>query len=107
MANEVDFVNSPMPNTPRTTHRPANSTRLGDRVRQLRVSAGLTQTDQARSGSSYLSQSDPRLHFGLGNNRSPVDVEVRWPSAIVDRLRGVRPDQFLTVIEGQTAARRP
>src|SRR5213082_1699162 len=58
MTHEVDFVNFPMPNTPRTTHRPASSTRLGDRVRQLRVSAGLTQTDLAgtRFSKEYVSQ---------------------------------------------------
>src|SRR3954453_14758371 len=58
MTDEVDFVNPHMPNTPRTTHRPANSTRLGDRVRQLRVSAGLTQTDLAgmRFSKEYVSQ---------------------------------------------------
>ena len=58
MTDEVDFVNPPMPNTARTTHRPVNATRLGDRVRQLRVSAGLTQTDLAgtRFSKEYVSQ---------------------------------------------------
>ena len=58
MTDKVDFVQPPMPNTVRTTHLPVISTRLGDRVRQLRVSAGLTQTDLAgtRFSKEYVSQ---------------------------------------------------
>src|SRR5438105_7396058 len=58
MTDEVDFVNPPMANTSRTTHRSAGATRLGDRVRALRVSAGLTQTDLAgdRFSKEYISQ---------------------------------------------------
>src|SRR4051812_49708043 len=58
MTDQVDLMNPRMPNTARTTHRPVNATRLGDRVRQLRVSAGLTQTDLAgtRFSKEYVSQ---------------------------------------------------
>src|SRR4051794_22862013 len=58
MTDEVDLVKPPMPNSIRTSHRPVNATRLGDRVRQLRVSAGLTQTDLAgtRFSKEYVSQ---------------------------------------------------
>ena len=58
MRHEVDFVNPPMPNTARTASTTVSATRLGDRVRQLRVSAGLTQTDLAgtRFSKEYVSQ---------------------------------------------------
>jgi len=51
-------VKPPMPNSTRTATRHASATRLGDRVRQLRVSAGLTQTDLAgtRFSKEYVSQ---------------------------------------------------
>jgi tetratricopeptide (TPR) repeat protein len=58
MTDEVDFVNPHMAHVARTTARSASATRLGDRVRQLRVSAGLTQTDLAgtRFSKEYVSQ---------------------------------------------------
>jgi hypothetical protein len=81
----------------------SNRNGFGARVRV--IGGGLTQTDQARSGSSYLSQSDTRLHFGLGTYVGAVDVEVRWPSGTVDTVRGVKPKQVLTITEGQAGAR--
>jgi tetratricopeptide (TPR) repeat protein len=59
MRNEVDFVNPQMPHAARThATRTLSVTRLGDRVRQLRVAAGLTQTDLAgtRFSKEYVSQ---------------------------------------------------
>src|SRR6516164_2521754 len=58
MRNKVHFVESPMPHTARTSAGSAGATRLGDRVRQLRVSAGLTQTELAgtRFSKEYVSQ---------------------------------------------------
>src|SRR5262249_34595210 len=64
----------------RLVGRRSNRDGFGARVRV--TGGGMVQTDQARSGSSYLSQSDPRLHFGLGRRASAVDVEVRWPSGV-------------------------
>ena len=55
--------------------------------------------DEVRSGGSYLSQSDLRVHFGLGDAAS-ADLEVRWPSGVVDRLPGVAADRVVTVLEG-------
>ena len=47
------------------------------------------QMDEVRSGGSYLSQSDFRVHFGLGK-ADRAEIEVRWPSGVVDRFT-VRP----------------
>ncbi len=60
---------------------------------------GLTMRTRVRSGSSYLSQSDLRAHFGLGM-AGTADVEIHWPSGVVDKLKQVAGDQIRTVREG-------
>jgi hypothetical protein len=57
----------------------------------VRVTAGgETQSQMLRSGSSYLSQSERVLTFGLGNRPQADAVEIRWPSGQVDRLTNVK-----------------
>ena len=46
-----------------------------------------------RSGSSYISQEDKRLHFGLGPAKQADLVEVRWPDGTVTQLPNVKADQ--------------
>jgi len=65
------------------------------------TTGGETQTQMLRSGSSYLSQSERILTFGLGNRSQADSVEVRWPTGHVDRLANVRSGQVLTIREGQ------
>ena len=55
--------------------------------------------DEVRSGGSYISQSDLRVHFGLGTATS-AEIAVEWPSGIVDRLR-VPANRVVTVVEGK------
>jgi enediyne biosynthesis protein E4 len=77
----------------------SNRDGIGARVKV--VSGDLTQIDEARSGGSYMSQSDLRLHFGL-EKRSKIDlIEIRWPSGVVDKITNVNANKFLTVKEGQ------
>jgi hypothetical protein len=65
------------------------------------VSGDLTQADEVRSGDSYLSQSDLRLHFGL-EQRNKIDlIEVRWPSGTIDRIKDGVVNKILIVKEGQ------
>ncbi len=59
------------------------------------------QTKMLRSGSSYLSQSELVLTFGLGLHTSADAVEIEWPSGQVDRLANVKSQQTLTVEEGK------
>jgi hypothetical protein len=47
----------------------------------------------------YLSSSDPRAHFGLGSETTAQDVEIRWPSGIVQELKNVAADRILQVDE--------
>ena len=59
------------------------------------------QMDEVRSGGSYLSQNDLRVHFGLGG-ADKADIEIRWPSGIVDQAaRAVRQISVYTVVEGK------
>ena len=59
--------------------------------------------DEVRSGSSYISQSDLRVHFGLGAEEK-ADLEIHWPSGVVDKLSGVKANQIVTVREGSSQA---
>ena len=81
----------------RTMGTHSNRDGIGTRVRV--VAEGLEQVRQVRSGSSYLTASDPRLHFGL-SHRTRIDlVEVRWPSGLVQRLEQVPVNQVLVIAE--------
>ncbi|MEJ2703943.1 MAG: CRTAC1 family protein [Sedimentisphaerales bacterium] len=48
----------------------------------------------------YLSQADPRCHFGLGQARKADTVEIRWPNRQTTKLKDVDANQILTVIQG-------
>jgi enediyne biosynthesis protein E4 len=77
----------------------SNRDGIGARVRI--VSGDLVQVDEVRSGGSYLSQSDLRLHFGL-ERRTKIDlVEVRWPSGVVDKITNLGVNKVFTVKEGK------
>lgn len=76
----------------------SNRLALGTRV--TIVAGGVTQTDEVRSGGSYLSQNDLRLHFGIGKATKIDSVEVRWPSGAVDKLTNLAADRFYSVLEG-------
>ena len=68
----------------------------------VRVHSGKDQQWQLlRSGSSYLSQSELVLTFGLGANPQTSEVEVQWPSGQVDHLQNVAADQIITVQEAR------
>jgi len=71
----------------------------------LRAS-GRNQIDEVRSGGSYLSQNDLRVHFGLGQTAKIDSLEIHWPSGITDKLKNLPVDQFLTVQEGKAPLAR-
>ena len=66
------------------------------------TSASGQQWQMVRSGSSYASQSDLTLTFGLGADAAPVTIDVEWPSGARDQIAGVTPRQILTVEEGRS-----
>ena len=53
------------------------------------TSEGFVQVEQAKGGMSYMSASDPRIHFGLGKRTKIESLEITWPSGQVDRLTNV------------------
>ncbi len=57
---------------------------------------------QVTSAGSYLSASDYRVHFGLGDYQGKVEITVYWPSGIRDHLRELQPRQIVVVEEGST-----
>ncbi len=80
------------------------SNRLAIGARIKIVAGGMTQTEQVRSGGSYLSQNDFRVHFGLAAATQIDSVEIRWPSGTSETLRNLRADQFYSVLEGKGIA---
>jgi enediyne biosynthesis protein E4 len=76
----------------------SNRLALGAKVR---ITAGtLSQVDEVRSGGSYLSQNDLRLHFGLGSTEQIDRIEIRWPSGTTQVLQNLQTDKVYTVREG-------
>jgi enediyne biosynthesis protein E4 len=75
------------------------SNRDGVGARVVVRSGDLVQTEEKQSASSYLSQNDPRLHFGFGKRDKIDEIVIRWPSGIIQKLTDVKVNQFLTVVE--------
>jgi hypothetical protein len=66
------------------------------------------QWNTVRSGSSYCSQSDLALTFGLGKDAIVSAIDVEWPSGMKDHVTNVQANQFLTIEEGKgIAAKAP
>ena len=75
----------------------SNKDAIGARVT---VKAGTySLVREKMSATSYLSQNDPRLHFGLGQRTLVDEVTVHWPSGKVQKLKGVKTNQIVTVVE--------
>jgi enediyne biosynthesis protein E4 len=62
------------------------------------------QAQEVLSQSSFYSANDPRLHFGLGRE-DKADLEIRWPSGLVQRFEAVAADHLVTVREGDDHVR--
>jgi enediyne biosynthesis protein E4 len=63
-----------------------------------------TLVDEVRSGSSYISQNDLRVHFGLGSAAKLDLVQVRWPSGVMERFEDLSVDGIRTLKEGSGTA---
>jgi hypothetical protein len=77
----------------------SRSSRSAIGARVMVSAAGRVQTDELRSGGSYLSQNDMRLHFGLGIATRADSITVRWPSGAKTVLRDVTADRVVTISE--------
>jgi hypothetical protein len=77
------------------------SNREGRHAHFVLTAGGIKQSATVRAGSSYLSYSDRRVYFGLGEQNTINRVEIRWPSGIKDVLTGVAVDMGYVVTEGR------
>ena len=77
------------------------SNRMAIGARLKLIAGGMTQTEEIYSGGSYLSQSDTRVHFGLGTATTIDSLEIRWPSGKVETFNSLSVDRFYSVLEGQ------
>jgi enediyne biosynthesis protein E4 len=59
------------------------------------------QIDEVRSGGSYISQNDLRIHFGLGKADKVDLLEIRWPSGHIDTLKDLKANRLIFVKEGE------
>ena len=77
----------------------SNKAAIGARVTVK--SGDLKQMSEVQAGSSYLSQNDLRLHFGLGSRVTVDKVEILWPSGVKETLSNLSADSIYTVVEGK------
>jgi len=83
----------------RTIGSKSNRSGLGTMVRVS--SASGAQTQMVRSGSSYASQSELTLTFGLGRDTRVSAVDVRWPSGATQTFTALPPNQMVTIDEAR------
>ena len=84
------------------------SNRDGYGARVEVTAGGLTQTGEVRANSSYLSASDRRIHFGLGQATEVDKIVIHWPSGTTDTILSQKADEDLVVREGTgVVARAP
>jgi hypothetical protein len=88
----------------------SNRTAIGARVAVTAQtqpgSKPLRQIDEVRSGGSYYSQNDLRLHFGLDQATKADLVEISWPSGIKDKISDLASNQLYVIEEGGSIVRR-
>lgn len=77
------------------------SNRDGLHTRFVLTAGGKQRIGTVRAGSSYLSVSDRRVYFGLGDATKIEKVEIRWPSGTRETLTNIDPDQSYVVTEGK------
>ena len=89
----------------RTIGTKSNRSGIGARIKcVVRIPGAekpVEQVDEVRSGGSYFSQNDLRVHFGLGKAMKVDLLEIRWPSGHVDEFKQIDVDRLLYVKEGQ------
>jgi hypothetical protein len=94
----------------RTIGTKSNRSGIGARLRCVAQIPGESkphqQIDEVRSGGGYISQSDLRIHFGLGKAEKVDLLEIRWPSGLVEAVKDVRTNQLIYVKEGEGIVRK-
>ena len=75
----------------------ANRSAIGAKVRL--TAGGISQYAEVRSGGSYLSQNDLRIHFGLGSATKIDKLEIEWPGGARQTETPATVDRALTIVE--------
>ena len=83
----------------------SNRDAIGARVEA--EAGGRVRVAEVRSGGSYLSHNDMRVHFGLGSVDSIERLQVSWPSGLVEEFPAVEVGRFVTLREGDGTAVAP
>jgi len=93
----------------RTIGTKSNRSGIGARLRCVVQMPGGSkphqQIDEVRSGGGYCSQSDLRVHFGIGQAQKIDLLEIRWPSGLVETFKDIKPNQLIYVKEGEGIVR--
>src|ERR1700751_4866525 len=89
----------------RTIGTRSNHDGIGARIRLKTATRILV--DEVRSGSSYISNSDMRVHFGLGKADKIEWVEIRWPGGLTERFTNLPVNQIHRLEEGKGGAGEP
>lgn len=84
----------------KTVGAKSNRDGIGAKI-TIKLAGGLKQWAFVKTGSSYCSQNEIPVTFGLGKADKIDKIEVLWPSGAVDTLSAVSPNQFLTIQEGK------
>jgi hypothetical protein len=86
----------------KTVGTKSNRDGIGAKV-TVKTNTGLKTTELVKTGSSYLSQSELPLTFGLGKPQEGkiATMIIEWPSGKKDSVLNIKPNQFLTVQEGK------
>jgi hypothetical protein len=72
------------------------------------TTGSLRQIEDLMPSRGYLSQGDPRLHFGLGKAAQADSVEIRWPDGVTEKLENVKANQFVKLVhEAKTNGVKP
>src|SRR5215813_12355898 len=83
----------------------SNRSGIGARIKCVAripgVEKPVEQVDEVRSGGSYFSHNDLRVHFGLGKANKVDLLQIRWPSGQIDDLKDIEVDRVIHVKEGQ------
>lgn len=86
----------------KTAGKKSNRNGIGARV--TIVAGGHKQMDEVRSGGSYISQNDMRLHFGIGAATKVERTEVLWPSGLKEVFEDLQANQVIDLEEGSGKA---
>jgi hypothetical protein len=89
----------------RTVGTKSNRTGIGARLSvtaktDAKAAKPMVQIDEVRSGGSYYSQNDLRVHFGLGEAKKVDLLEIKWPSGAVDVLKDLEVNKLYVIQEG-------